>query len=888
MSKKMDDARWEQIQELFHQTADLPAAERAAFLAHACAGDPSLAAEVQAMVEEEGRGSSLLDKGIAQVAGDMFGDADTTAPLGRKIGPYRILRMLGEGGMGVVFLARREDLGSLAAIKVLRDAWMSPARRQRFTSEQRTLALLTHPSIARLYDADTLPDGTPWFAMEYVEGLPLTEYCAQNGSSIEQRLKLVSAVCEAVQYAHSHAVIHRDLKPSNILVQPNGAVKLLDFGIAKQLDSQQMAEEQTRTALRLMTPAYAAPEQIRGEPIGIYTDVYALGVILYSLLAEKHPFELGGKTPSQIDAIVIEQSPERPSLAAKRSFTGAGKASWADLDVLCLTAMQKSPERRYRSAEAFLRDIGHYLAGEPLEAQRDTIGYRVGKFIRRNRRAVAASALTAAAIAGLIIFYTGRLTAARNRAVAEAVRTERLLRFTLNLFNGGDKEAGPASDLRVTTLIDRGITEARSLDAEPALQAELYVTLGEVYQKLGDLDKADLLLASALDRRTALFGANSAVVGDTQVRLGLLRADQAKLEEAERLVRSGLESSKRNFPPGHPSIATATHALGKVMEDRGSYAEAIRILGEAVRLRSAPGVDQADLADSLLELANAHFYAGHYADAGALNQRLLTMHRQIYGERHPLVAEDLINLGAIQHELGHYQEAEAFHRQALEIMQAFYGKEHYKTASTLTLIARALVKQKRYDDAEGLLQQALAIQEKVFGKVHPRVASAVNELGSMALARDRFDEAEAAFRRMAEIYKSAYSGKHYLIGIALANLGSVYLARKDNAGAEHLFREALAMYAQTLPADHMNVAITRIKLGRALLRQNRWKDAEVETVAGYEVLSKQANPSVTWLQQARQDLIAIYDSQQEHGKAKQLLAEQAAVTRKTAPSGGTK
>jgi serine/threonine protein kinase len=355
------------------------------------------------------------------------------------------------------------------------------------------------------------------------------------------------------------------LKPSNILVQPNGEVKLLDFGIAKQLDSQQMPEEQTRTALRLMTPAYAAPEQIRGEPVGIYTDVYALGVILYSLLAEKHPFDLGGKTPSEVVGIVIEQDPERPSLAAKRSGVGAGKASWADLDVLCLTAMQKSSQRRYRSAEAFHRDIDHYLAGEPLEAQRDTIGYRVGKFIRRNRRAVAATALTAA-IAGLIVFYTGRLTA----------------------------------------------------------------------------------------------------------------------------------------------------------------------------------------------------------------------------------------------------------------------------------------------------------------------------------ARDRFDEAEAAFRRMAEIYKSAYSGKHYLIGIALANLGSVYLARKDNARAEHLYRDALAMYAQTLPADHMNVAITRIKLGRALLRQDRWKDAEIETVAGYEVLSKQANPSVTWLQQARQDLIAIYDSQEEHGKAKQVLAEQAALTRKTSPSGGTK
>jgi serine/threonine-protein kinase len=878
----MNDARWEQIQELFHQSVDLPAAERIPFLERESNGDPSLVEEVVAMIEEEGRGSPFLDQGIAHAAVEMLGDADAAMPPGRRIGPYRILRMLGEGGMGVVFLARREDLGSVVAIKILRDAWMSPARRERFTSEQRTLAQLTHPSIARLYDADTMPDGTPWFAMEYVEGLPLTEYCARNSSSIDERLKLVRAICEAVQYAHSHAVIHRDLKPSNILVQPDGVVKLLDFGIAKHIDSQDLTSEQTRTALRLMTPAYAAPEQIRGEPVGVYTDVYALGVILYSMLVKKLPFD-----PGDLDGNA-GADPERPSLVARQSNEGGSKASWSDLDVLCLTAMQKDPERRYRSAEALLRDIDHYLAGEPLEARRDIIGYRVGKFVRRNRRAVAVAALIVATIAGLIIFYTARLTAARNRAIAEAVRTERLLRFTLNLFNGGDKEAGPASDLRVTTLIDRGILQAHSLDAEPELQAELYETLGEVYQKLGELEKADSLLTSALNRRRALFGANTSIVAESQVRLGLLRVDQARLDDAERLVRSGLKVSSINLPASHPAIAAATHALGKVMEERGSYAEAIRILTEAVRLRSAPSADRPDLAESLLELANAHFYVGHYAEAQALNQRLIAMHRQIYGERHPLIAEDLVNLGAIQHELGHYREAEALHRQALEITRAFYGNEHYKTASNLTLIARALVKQNRYDDAVELLQQALTIQEKVFGKVHPRVASAVNELGSVALARGRFSEAEAAFQRMADIYRSVYRGKHYLIGIALANLGSVYMAAKDNARAEVLYREALAMYANTLPPDHLNVGITRIKLGRVLLRESRFKEAEAASLTGYEILSKQANPSVTWLQQARQDLAAIYDALQEPEKAKQLLAEQAAIARNVTAQSGKK
>lgn len=873
----MDDRRWEWMQLLFHQALAVPAAERLTLLRTAAGNDQELIADVLAMLEEDQHGKSLLDREVAHLAGQMLNPGDATQY--PDFGPYRVRRIIGEGGMGVVYLAEREDLGSRVAIKALRDAWMSPSRRERFASEQRTLAQLTHPAIARLYDADTLPDGTPWFAMEYVEGVLLTQYCLQHNSSINQKLRLVRAVSEAVQYAHSHAVIHRDLKPSNILVQPDGTVKLLDFGIAKHLDDRGLPEDQTRTGLRLMTPAYAAPEQVRGDVVGIYTDVYALGVILYELLTGRLPFDLSKRTPGEVDSVIISHEPERPSVAAKQPRRDP---SWADLDVLCLTAMHKIPERRYRSVDALIRDIDHYLAGEPLDARPDRFSYRLGKFVRRNGRAVAVSSLILVTLAGLIAFYTASLTSARNAALAEAARTQRLLRFTLNLFNGGDKEAGPASDLRVASLIDRGMIEAASLNREPEVQAEVYQTLGEAYQKLGDLDRADLSLNNALQQRTRLFGGASASAAETQVKLGLLRDDQAKLNEAERLVRDALAVTRRTLPPSHPAVASATHALGKVLEDRGNYDEAIRVLEEAVRLRSAPGADPADLADSLLELANSHFYAGHYPQSESLNRRLLSMHRQLYGEGHPLIAEDLINLGAIQHELGQYQRAEDFERQALAINQAFYGSEHYKTATNLTLIARAVIKQNRNDEGEELLQQALRIQEKVFGDVHPRVASTVNELGTVALSRGHFDEAAADFRRMAAIYRSVYAGKHYLIGIALANLGSVYMAQQDNLRAEPLYREALAMYAQTLPPDHLNVAITRIKLGRTLLRQKRFLEAEVQTRSGYDILSRQANPSVTWLQQARKDLAAIYDALRMPAKTREILAAQAAV------AGGTR
>jgi eukaryotic-like serine/threonine-protein kinase len=870
----MDSSDWERIQALFHEAAGLPASQRMSYLREACGSDEHLMAAVAAMLEEDTKGSTLLDSHLGQIAEQMLDASGVTSTPAPEFGPYRVRKVLGEGGMGIVFLAERDDLGSQVAVKVLRDAWMSPARRERFAAEQRVLAQLTHPFIARLYDADTLRDGTPWFAMEYVNGRSLTDYCSGQSSSIEEKLRLYRCVCEAVQYAHSRAIIHRDLKPSNVLARPDGVVKLLDFGIAKHLEQPDSPADQTRTGLRLMTPAYAAPEQIRGEPVGVYTDVYSLGVILYELLGGEPPFNLKGSAPSEAETLVLREEPEKLSVRARRrTAEGAARAqghvSWADLDVLCLTAMQKAPERRYRSVEALIRDIDHYLKGEPLEARGDSFRYRAGKFLRRNLRAAAAVAFTLATIAMLVSYYSWKLSASRRAELAEAARTERVLRFTLNLFSGGDKEAGPAKDLRVTALVDRGIQEAGSLDHDPAVQAELYQTLGEVSQKLGDLGRADWLLDSALERRKALLGPNHPDVAESEVRLGLLKAEQAKLGEAERLVREGLEISKRSLPPGHPGVASATHALGRVLEEKGSYAEAILVLEDAVRQRSLPGADQADLSESLLELANAQFYAGHFAEAEALNQRLLIMHRRLYGDRHPLVAEDLVNLGAIQQELGHYPPAEQFHRQALEITEAFYGKEHHKTASNLTLIARALVKQNRLDEAVLLLQRALAIQEAVFGKVHPRVASVVNELGSVALARNNYAEAEADFRRMGDIYTTVYAGKHYLIGIAKANIGSVLMARKDYVAAEQMYRQALAMYALTLQPGSLNEAITRIKLGRVLLRQNRLVEAEPESKAGYEILASQANPSVTWLQQARTDLAEIHTGLKQPGKAAQ-------------------
>ncbi len=891
----MDSTRWQKVQSLFHEAADMPPAEQRVFLETHCGDDSALVSEVLILLEEDARGGSLLDGDVAEVASQIFSDPASSPLPFKEFGPYRIKQALGEGGMGVVYLAEREDLGNQVAIKILRDAWVSPARRERFNAEQRTLAQLNHPSIARLYDADTSPDGTPFFVMEYVEGVPLTDYCRTKKCTIQERLRLFRAVCEAVLYAHQHAVIHRDLKPSNILVKEDGSIRLLDFGIAKHLENLGELVDQTITGLRLMTPAYAAPEQIRGEQVGIHSDVYSLGVVLYELLAGRLPFDLSSCTPAQAGKVLTEEEAAKPSDAAAKSAASASagangsavsasRAAWADLDVLCLTAMHKDPQRRYQSVEALIRDVDHYLNAEPLEARPDTWHYALGKFVRRHWQLVSAAAVMFMLLAGLVIFYTVRLTRARNAAVMQAARTQRIQRFMLNLFQGGDPSAGPADDLRVVTLLDRGVQEARSLDAEPAVQAELFETLGGIYQKLGKLQQADALMESALAKREALYGPDSTETAKGLLALGSLRDAEARYGDAERLIRQALDRDRRHLPANDPAVAKAMLALGGVLEDRGSYDQSIAILEQTVQLYSAAGSAPADLADSLYELGNAQFYAGHYEKSEETNQRALAIYKQIYGERHPRVADVLINLGAIRLDTGHYRQAEQYDREALDIVQAWYGKDNPETAADLTILARSLVYQKRYDEASDLLQQSLAIKERTFGKVHPSVASTLNELGSVALQEDKYEAAEQYFERMADIYRSDYGEQHYLYATALSNLASVYTAQQQWTRAEKLYRQAIPIYVESQSPTHINTGIARIKLGRTLLRQRRYADAEAQTRAGYEILSPQMDPKVSWLMNARKDLAEEYDGMKRPELAAKFRAEIAATEAKPAAS----
>jgi serine/threonine-protein kinase len=442
-----------------------------------------------------------------------------------------------------------------------------------------------------------------------------------------------------------------------------------------------------------------------------------------------------------------------------------------------------------------------------------------------------------------------------------------------DLFQGGDPEAGPSDSLRVVTLLDRGLLEARSIENEPAVQADLYQTLGGIHQVMGNLDLADSLMGLGLDIGRRTLGPGHPDVARRLVALGVLRTDQSRHEEAGALIREGLTTLRKRAATDPATAAGALASLAYLLESEGSYDSAIVVLDEALRLQQSEDVPEKDRASTLTQIANCHFYAGRYSLSDSLNQVVLAMDQRLYGKQHPHVAADLVNLGAIRSEMGDQPGAERYYREALPIYEGWYGREHYETAAVLTMIARSLVTQGRNDEAADLLGHALEIRTRIYGPNSPGVASTLNEVSRLAQSEGRIDEAIAGYSRMAEIYRTAYQGKHHLIGIALANLGGAYTLSGEFALAEASFREAIAMYAATLPADHLYVGIARIKLGRALLRSGRPRDAEEESRAGYELILKQEGSHSAWLTSVRRDLVEEYEALGDAEAARRFRAE---------------
>jgi serine/threonine-protein kinase len=752
------------------------------------------------------------------------------------------------------------------------------------------LAQLNHPGIARIYDSGSLEDATPWFVMEYVSGIPLTEYWTKRRGSVEECLRLFRRVCDAVQHAHDHAIIHRDLKPSNILVTETGEVKLLDFGIAKQIDVDAGPEKPTVAPLAMMTPDYCAPEQENGAPVGVYTDIYTLGVILYELLTGHLPFVNEAGKSDETRQHKKEGDPLRPSSAAQLRLSGSGprlsKAEWADLDAICRKALQPQPTKRYRSVDGLIRDVDAFLERRPLEARPDGFMYELGKFVQRNRTwLIAAIALVLLATAAGV-FYTARLARARNAALAEASRTRRIQRFMLELLGNTDAEAGPSNDLKVVTLLDRGIEEASALDADTETQAQLYLTLGSMYNRLAQFKKADGLLNLALQKMTQATGPESAEVAGVLVQLATLRGDEGRVKEAQTYLERALSlSTMRHLSAGDPIVVTATVAKGRLLIQSGLYQQAIDILTPITRIKPPYGEDQVfNIRDSLSALAVAEIGAQHFDIARDVSLRAVAMDRQLLGNSHLQTGVDLVNLASVYASTRDYPAAEKLYREGIAIMSAWSGPDNPDVLTAMSILAKTLMAENKDAQAEPILKHVLQAQEQSYGRVHERVAYTLNALGQISTRRENFPEAEAYFSRAATIYRLVLGDKNIRTAECISNLGNVYLKESRNELAENTLQDAVEVLA-TLPPGNGLIGVARGRWGRSLLALHRYPEAEKQLTSAYQELKAQPHPPLTELQNVNEDLAKYHDLTNRPGKATVFKAQLAssAVSPSRAP-----
>jgi len=832
----MDTPRWEQAQSLFHEALELPEPERPAFLETACHGDRELLAEVLTMLKADRRSTSLLDRGLAGVAYQAVG---TPLDLASEFGPYRLLKILGEGGMGVVWLAERRDAGNRVAIKFLPHASLTPARRERFGREIKTLAMLRHRFIARLYDAGALGDGTPWFVMEYVDGVPFLEYCRAAERTVDERLRIFRSLCEAVEYAHSQEIIHRDLKPSNILVEHDGTPRLLDFGIARELHNLRAPDDRTLPALRFVSPDYAAPEWIRDGRFGFYTDVYSLGVILYEMLTGRLPFA----PPQQGDARDAAE-PEKPSVAARRSSPGAGggadalalsKAAWNDLDVLCLKAMHKDAAARYPSVEALARDIDHYLSGQPLDAAPDTLHYHLSKFVKRHKLGLAAASLM------VLSLISGLAVALREAHIARVQRANAERRF-----NDVRRLANSLIyDIHDSIRDLPGSTEARKLIVQRAL--EYLDSLAQ--QSHGDVS-LQRELADAYERVGDVQGnPQYASLGDTA---GALRSYERAHAIRKTLAAAGSVSDRVKYAANCRSLANLEYWLSDAVG-------AVKTVRESIAVNQPLLKDNAANRELLEELARDYIaFDGILADTGANlantdfeanYQKALEIDLQLAatsGDPHQMrrvesdelfIARHLLYTGFDTLAIPEYQKALAIsQRLAADVNN---GQAHRDLARVHNNLGDALLMGGAPAKALANYQEALREWERIsMADAHDQEAplsagEAALNVGTALAMLGNSKKALKYLRRSTDVFEKAVAsdpknhGANYDLAGAYVWQGSVLSNLSDPVAALEEYRKALLIQQQLALRDPSNTywretsAGTYAKMGDFFRRRHK-------------------------------------------------------------------
>ena len=881
----MTGKRLQNARAIFEKLVDVPPDQRGAILAEDCRGDEQLRAFVEALLanNDGGMGEFLANPAYISDADLTLEDVDG---LPRRIGHYEIVRVVGTGGMGVVYEARQENPARTVALKVIRPGLASEHVRRRFEDEAAILGRLQHPGIACIYEAGTAEIETEqgsttrrsFFAMEFVRGELLNVHASERMLNIRERLQLVARICDAVQHAHQKGVIHRDLKPKNILVDASGQPKILDFGIARAVDaSARTATWETHAGQLIGTLPYMSPEQVAGDPAEIDTrsDVYALGIILYELLTGETPYQLNSKSIPEAVRVIHDQQPPRLG-SINRNLRG-------EIETIVSKALEKDKNHRYQSALALASDIRHFLAGEPIEAKSDSRWYLLRKTLARYRAAVGiASAfvvLITAATVALGIMYRGQALAREGaeqqrrlaetneaRAKDETAKAQAVTGLLEHMLSSASPYEDKGPDYTLRQLLDDFVVGLHDQLAEqPEIEATVRRTVGKTYQALGLYAEAETQLRTALEIQQRLLPNEHPDLIIFRNSLAELLIHTGQQAEAEQHLRVALESARRRWEAPQEQFATILNNLGLVLQARGAYDEAEALLRETlVMRRQLMGDLHEHVAVSLNNLAVLLRIKGDYAGAEPLSREALAIRRQLYGNEHAHVANSLNNLALLLHYCGRYDEAETLYREALAILRKTLPAGHPYTANALNSLGGLLQQRDDYDGAEMLYREALAIRREALPARHPAVARSLSNLGTVLRYKGEYAESEALYREALAIDRAALPADHPVIVTRLEKLALVLVDQQQHVEAEALLREALSIRQKALPSGNRAYAETESKLGGCLTLAGRYDEAEALLLHSHEILKscpEDATPAQREVfQENLNRLIQLYES----------------------------
>ena len=829
----MQPERWARIEAVLQLAIGSDPETRSALLDSACAGDHELRREVESLLAMENTGFTR-SPGFADGM-KLMEQRIEKLDQQRAIGSYRVLREIGRGGMGTVYQAARADdaFQKIVAIKVIRRGLDTDDLIDRFRGERQILAMLDHPNITRLLDAGSTADGLPYFVMEYIEGEPIDVYCNRTGLPVAERLKLFREVCAAVSYAHRNLVIHRDIKPGNVLVTTEGIPRLVDFGIAKLLDSGS-GPDATLTVLHPLTPEYASPEQIRGEPVTTATDVYSLGVLLYMLLTGQRPYRGTMSAPAEVERTICEEEPQKPSEAVSEDRRLA-RCLDGDLDNIVLMALRKDARRRYSSVEQFSEDIGRHLAGLPVIARADTLKYRATKFVRRHKAGVAAAALLIAVlVAGIAAtaWQARRAAAERDRARIETAKAERINSFLEDMLTYSSPSydsPNPAKDkdAKVSEVLEQAAKRAEAeLADQPEILAEVQRDIGGVYVTQGRIDQAEPLLRSALEKVKKLRGSESSdcvVIGNALANCLLIKGDHAG---AEALFRANIEIGRKAARSGHGDPKTLAYSLGGYggMLDRQGDNSAELYLREALQSASGfQGKDRAFVAMLYNNLGHVAFRKGDLNESERLGRAAIDEYRHLPPGTYVEMAVSLSNLGAVLIRQGKYAEAEPFVREGLDLRRRILGDSHPDTAMGWYRLSDLLYNEGDYTRAEEAVRTSLDVFRRALSQPENDVvfANPLTELGMILNKSGRAREAEQPLREALEIRTRLHAPGNQLIGLTQASLGECLLAERRYADAEPVLMEGYKILQATAGDGDPRAQALKHSLEDIRSRQNR-------------------------------------------------------------------